>query len=122
MKIELTKEQLIALVGKRKAAKAFPDAFKDEFALPEIKKVEDFIVIAEGEYAPGGKYDGRCFILSPNHHWNIIKRTIGGKWTTYLVPVAKEGRKHNPMLKLKAVSTMRKVAAKRKYTRRVKQA
>lgn len=120
--IKLSKEILVKLVGLKKCKETFPDLFKDEEAMHMITDEDavNMISIAKGDMAPASKYDEKCFILNPDYHWTIIKRTNHNKWTTYLVPVKKEYSKQNPIVK----RTYKKRAAPSKkrgpYKKRVK--
>lgn len=123
-KIELTKEQLVALVGKRKAAKAFPEIFDNEELMHEITDLNELMSVAD-ENAPADKYKKRCITLSSNYHWTLMKRMVDGKFTAVLVPLKKIGNERNPMRNYHTYmgdKNLKKVAAKRKYTRKVKQA
>ena len=117
--IKLSKEELVQLVGLRKAKKTYPDMFKDDEAMHVItdKNITEIIQIANGDVAPGVKYDGKCLKLSSEYHWSIIKRTVDGKFCTFLIPVTKKYSKRNPLNKLRTAASygkLRKVAARRR--------
>mgnify|MGYP006277396263 CR=1 FL=1 len=125
-KIELTTDQLIALVGKRKAAKAFPEIFEQDDSMHEITDINQLMSVVD-EDAPGNKYKKRAILLGDAYHWNIMKRTVNGKHHTYLIPVKRVKGKRNPFVGYSTISNanpkrLAKVAAKRKYTRKTKQA
>lgn len=119
-KIELSKEDLVSLIGKRKAAKAFPDLFKVEEAMHPITDDDIFMLlsVARGEQSPAKKYEDRCLVLNPAYHWSIIKRQVNGTFTSFLVPIDKNTSKQNPLRKQKTAIAGPKVAAKRKRRRK----
>ena len=123
--VKLSKEALVKLVGLKKAKAAFPDMFKNEEAMHEIT-YEDFpnlMEVANGSLAPAAKYADKSLLLSNDYHWSIIRRQRDGKQRTYLVPIKKEYAKKNPLNKLRTAANfgkLKKVAAKRKKTRKTK--
>lgn len=121
-KIELSKEDLVSLIGKRKAAKAFPDLFKVEEAMHPITDDDVYmlVTVARGEMSPAKKYEDRCLALSGNYHWSLIKRQVNGSFTTFLVPIDKKTAKQNPLRKQMTAIAGPKVAAKRKRRRKSK--
>jgi hypothetical protein len=117
--IKLSKEELVKLVGLKKAKKIYPDMFKDEQAMHEITfdNVSKMIEISTEETAPAAKYAAKSFVLSTDYHWSIIKRQRDGKFRSYLVPISKEYSRQNPLNKLRTAANfgrVKKVAAKRK--------
>jgi hypothetical protein len=117
--VKLSKDELVKLIGLKKAKKTYPDMFKDEQAMHEItfENVGKMIEISTEETAPAAKYAAKSFVLSTDYHWSIIKRVVNGSFNTYLVPISKEYSRHNPLNKLRTAANfgkVKKVAAKRK--------
>ena len=126
--VKLTVEELVQLIGLKKAKKTYPDMFKDQEAMHVItdRNVTEVIQIANGDEAPAAKYDGKCFKLSNGYHWSIFKRVVNGSLNTYLVPISKEYSKQNPLNKLRTAANfgrVKKAAAKkrRKRTRKTEE-
>ena len=117
--IKLSKEELVKLVGLRKAKKNYPDMFKEEEAMHIIEEgqISDLLTITTEEDTPAAKYMQKAFKLSEKYHWSIFKRVVNGSFNTYLVPISKEYSKQNPLNKLRTAANfgkIKKVAAKRK--------
>ena len=117
--VKLTVEELVQLIGLKKAKKTYPAMFKDQEAMHIIEEgqISDLLTIASGDSAPAVKYDQKCFILSADYHWSIFKRGVNGSFNTYLVPISKEYSKQNPLNKLRTAANfgkVKKVAARRR--------
>lgn len=123
--VKLSKEEIVKLAGLKKAKMMFPDMFKHEEAMHTIT-VEDIakmMEVANGMLSPAAKYADKSILLSDDYHWSIIRRQREGKFRTYLVPIKKEYSKKNPLNKLRTAANfgkLKKVAAKRKRTRKTK--
>jgi len=121
--VKLTVEELVQLIGLKKAKKTYPDMFKDQEAMHIIEEgqISDLLSVATGDDAPAAKYDGKCLKLSSEYHWSIIKRnTVGKKWGVFLIPIKREFSKKNPLNKLRTAANfgrLKKVAAKKRRGR-----
>ena len=121
--VKLSKEELVELIGLKKAKKTYPDMFKDEEAMHVItdKNITEIIQIANGDDAPGAKYDGKSLKLSSEYHWSIIKRTTASKqWGVFLIPIKREYSKKNPLNKLRTAANfgrLKKAAARKRRGR-----
>ena len=116
-KIELSKEDLVSLIGKKKAMKAYPDLFQEDEQMHPITDddVHMLLSVARGEWSPAKKYEDRCLVLNGNYHWSLIKRQVNGAFTTFLVPIDKKSAKQNPMRKQRtAISSPQKPRRKRR--------
>jgi hypothetical protein len=117
--IKLSKEEIVKLVGLRKAKVSFPDMFKNEEAMHTITNddIPNLMTVASGDVAPAKKYSDKSIELSLDYHWSIVKRQRDGKLRTYLIPIKKDYAKKNPLNKLRTAANfgkLKKVAAKRK--------
>ena len=126
--IKLTKEELVQLIGLRKAKKTYPDMFKEEEAMHIIEEgqISDLLTITTEEDTPAAKYMQKAFKLSDKYHWSIFKRVVNGSLNTYLVPISKEYSKQNPLNRLRTAANfgrVKKAAAKkrRKRTRKTEE-
>ncbi len=119
-KIELSKEDLVSLVGRKKALKAFPDLFVEDEQMHPItdEDVYMLVTVARGKMSPAKKYENRCLALSGNYHWSLIKRQVNGSFTTFLVPIDKKYTKVNPLRKQRTAIAGPKGAVKRKRRRK----
>ena len=121
--VKLSKDELVKLIGLKKAKKTYPDMFKDEEAMHIIEEgqISDLLSIATGDDAPAAKYDGKCLKLSNEYHWSIIKRnTIGKQWSVFLIPIKREYSKKNPLNKLRTAANfgrLKKAAARKRRGR-----
>ena len=123
--IKLSKEEIVKLVGLRKAKVSFPDMFKNEEAMHEItnQDIPNLMEVANGMLSPADKYADKSILLSSDYHWSIIRRQRGGKFRTYLIPIKKEYSKKNPLNKLRGAANfgkLKKVAARKRKTRKTK--
>ena len=126
--VKLTVEELVQLIGLKKAKKAYPAMFKDQEAMHIIKEgqISDLLTITTEEDTPAVKYTQKAFKLSDKYHWSIFKRVVNGSLNTYLVPIKKEYSRYNPLNKLRTAAnfgTVKKVAARkrRKRTRKTEE-
>lgn len=125
--VKLTVEELVQLIGLKKAKKTYPDMFKDQEAMHIIEEgqISDLLTITTEEDTPAAKYMQKAFKLSDKYHWSIFKRVVNGSLNTYLVPISKEYSRQNPLNRLRTAANfgkVKKVAAKRrKRTRKTEE-
>jgi len=117
--VKLTVEELVQLIGLKKAKKTYPAMFKDQEAMHIIEEgqISDLLTITTEEDTPAAKYMQKAFKLSDKYHWSIFKRVVNGSLNTYLVPISKEYSRQNPLNKLRTAANfgkVKKVAARRR--------
>lgn len=125
--VKLTVEELVQLIGLKKAKKTYPAMFKDQEAMHIIEEgqISDLLTITTEEDTPAAKYMQKAFKLSDKYHWSIFKRGVNGSFNTYLIPISKEYSKQNPLNKLRTAANFGKVkkvaARRRKRTKKTKE-
>lgn len=123
--VKLSKEEIVKLVGLKKAKVSFPDMFKNEEAMHIIEEsqINSMLTVASDEDAPAAKYDQKCFLLSKDYHWSIIRRMGKDSFNAYLIPIKKEYARKNPLNKLRTAANFgktKKAASRKKRTRKTK--
>lgn len=120
--VKLSKDELVQLIGLKKAKKTYPDMFKDEEAMHIItdKEIPNLLTITTEDETPAAKYAQKAFKLSEKYHWSIIKRVVDGKFSMFLIPISKEYSKQNPLNKLRTAANfgrLKKAAARKRRGR-----